>query len=110
MTAFARPMGCKRGAGRRRLEVARARRTPVRYGERIAELPTPELVENRRRSIAMLPSGVPALSLVLGREVPDFIRTQDIVALQLLLPRALIWLQAIQWGCHDGRHYCPSYC
>ena len=28
---------------------------------RMAELPTPELVENRRRSIAMLPSGVPAL-------------------------------------------------
>jgi hypothetical protein len=27
----------------------------------VAELPTPELVENRRRSIAMLPSGVPAL-------------------------------------------------
>jgi hypothetical protein len=27
----------------------------------LPELPTPELVENRRRSIAMLPSGVPAL-------------------------------------------------
>ena len=27
----------------------------------MAELPIPELVENRRRSIAMLPSGVPAL-------------------------------------------------
>jgi hypothetical protein len=27
----------------------------------VAELSTPELVENRRRSIAMLPSGVPAL-------------------------------------------------
>jgi hypothetical protein len=27
----------------------------------VPELPTPELVENRRRSIAMLPSGVPAL-------------------------------------------------
>jgi hypothetical protein len=26
----------------------------------MAELPTPELVENRRRSIAMLPSAVPA--------------------------------------------------
>ena len=26
----------------------------------MAELPTPELVENRRRSIAMLPTGVPA--------------------------------------------------
>ena len=37
-------------------------RTPVRYGEAVAELPTPELVENRRRSIAMLPSGVPALN------------------------------------------------
>jgi hypothetical protein len=29
---------------------------------RCAELPTPELVENRRRSIAMLPTGVPALN------------------------------------------------
>jgi hypothetical protein len=27
----------------------------------VADLPTPELVENLRRSIAMLPSGVPAL-------------------------------------------------
>jgi hypothetical protein len=27
----------------------------------VADLLTPELVENRRRSIAMLPSGVPAL-------------------------------------------------
>ena len=27
----------------------------------VAELPTPELVENQRRSIAMLPSGAPAL-------------------------------------------------
>jgi hypothetical protein len=27
----------------------------------VPELPIPELVENRRRSIAMLPSGVPAL-------------------------------------------------
>ena len=31
------------------------------YGEPVAELPTPEIVENRRRSIAMLPSGAPAL-------------------------------------------------
>jgi hypothetical protein len=27
----------------------------------VPELPTPELIENRRRSVAMLPSGVPAL-------------------------------------------------
>jgi hypothetical protein len=27
----------------------------------VPELPTPDLVENRRRSIAMMPSGVPAL-------------------------------------------------
>jgi hypothetical protein len=27
----------------------------------VADLPIPELVENRRRSIAMLPSGAPAL-------------------------------------------------
>ena len=31
------------------------------YTPAVAELPIPELVENRRRSIAMLPSGVPAL-------------------------------------------------
>jgi hypothetical protein len=28
----------------------------------VAELPTPELVENQRRSIAMLPTGAPALN------------------------------------------------
>jgi hypothetical protein len=28
----------------------------------VADLPIPELVENRRRSVAMLPSGTPALS------------------------------------------------
>jgi len=28
----------------------------------VADLPTPELVENRRRSIAMLPAGAPALN------------------------------------------------
>jgi hypothetical protein len=28
----------------------------------VPELPIPELVENRRRSIAMLPSGAPALN------------------------------------------------
>jgi hypothetical protein len=28
----------------------------------VPELPTPELVENRRRSIAMLPPGAPALN------------------------------------------------
>jgi len=28
----------------------------------VPELPTPELVENRRRSIAMLPAGAPALN------------------------------------------------
>jgi hypothetical protein len=28
----------------------------------VAEVPNPELVENRRRSIAMLPSGAPALN------------------------------------------------
>jgi hypothetical protein len=32
------------------------------YGEAVAELPTPELVENRRRSIAMLLTGAPALN------------------------------------------------
>jgi hypothetical protein len=28
----------------------------------VADLPTPELIENRRRSIAMLPTGSPALN------------------------------------------------
>jgi hypothetical protein len=28
----------------------------------VTDLPTPELVENRRRSIAMLPAGAPALN------------------------------------------------
>jgi hypothetical protein len=32
------------------------------YGQVVPELPIPELIENRRRSIAMLPSGVPALN------------------------------------------------
>jgi hypothetical protein len=32
------------------------------YRHGVPELPIPELVENRRRSIAMLPSGVPALN------------------------------------------------
>jgi hypothetical protein len=31
------------------------------YAPPVADLPIPELVENRRRSIAMLPRGVPAL-------------------------------------------------
>jgi hypothetical protein len=37
-------------------------RTYVRYGAPVADLPIPELVENRRRSIAMLPVGAPALN------------------------------------------------
>jgi hypothetical protein len=32
------------------------------YPHGMAELPMPELVENRRRSIAMLPPGAPALN------------------------------------------------
>ena len=32
------------------------------YAAKVAELPSPELVENRRRSIAMLPTGAPALN------------------------------------------------
>ena len=37
-------------------------RTYVRYAEPMAELPIPELVENRRRSVAMLPPGAAALN------------------------------------------------
>jgi hypothetical protein len=36
--------------------------TYVRYSSTVADLPIPELVENRRRSIAMLPVGAPALN------------------------------------------------
>ncbi len=32
------------------------------YALPMADLPSPELVENRRRSIAMLPAGAPALN------------------------------------------------
>jgi hypothetical protein len=32
------------------------------YGPVVADLPTPELVENRYRSVAMLPVGAPALN------------------------------------------------
>ena len=32
------------------------------YARTMADLPSPELVENRRRSIAMLPPGAPALN------------------------------------------------
>jgi hypothetical protein len=32
------------------------------YGEPVADLPIPELIENRRRSIAMLAPGAPALN------------------------------------------------
>ena len=32
------------------------------YAPGVADLPIPELVENRRRSIAMLPPGAPALN------------------------------------------------
>jgi hypothetical protein len=39
-----------------------ANRTLVRYAPAVADLPTPELVENRRRSVAMLPVGAPALN------------------------------------------------
>jgi hypothetical protein len=37
-------------------------RTYVRYDPTMTKMPSPELVENRRRSIAMLPPGAPALN------------------------------------------------
>jgi hypothetical protein len=44
----------------------------------VADLPIPELVENRRRSIAMLPVGAPALNrdeaLVLLRQLEEALR------------------------------------
>jgi hypothetical protein len=47
-------------------------------GEPVAELPIPELVENRRRSIAMLPPEAPALNrdeaLEVLRQLGDALR------------------------------------
>jgi hypothetical protein len=44
----------------------------------VADLPIPELVENRRRSIAMLPTGAPALNrdeaLEVLRQLVDALR------------------------------------
>jgi hypothetical protein len=42
------------------LDIAGAGTSPV--AQAVADLPIPELVENRRRSIAMLPTGAPALN------------------------------------------------
>jgi hypothetical protein len=48
------------------------------YGGAVADLPIPELVENRRRSIAMLPTGAPALNreeaLEVFRQLGDALR------------------------------------
>ena len=54
----------RHGSGSTSMPVSRRRycRTYVRYAPTMTKVPTPELVENRRRSIAMLPSGVPALN------------------------------------------------
>jgi hypothetical protein len=49
----------------------------------VADLPTPELVENHRRSIAMLPVGAPALN----REETLKLLTQLAEALQELRRR-----------------------
>jgi hypothetical protein len=48
------------------------------YGPFVADLPIPELVENRQRSIAMLPTGAPALNrdeaLEVLRQLADALR------------------------------------
>jgi hypothetical protein len=54
----------------------------VRVGRDCADLPIPELVENRRRSIAMLPPGAPALNRdealeLLEQLVPSSISNND---------------------------------
>jgi hypothetical protein len=49
----------------------------------VPELPIPELVENRRRSIAMLPPGVPALDRDQALELLDQL-TAALVALREL--------------------------
>ena len=48
------------------------------YAAAVADLPIPELIENRRRSIAMLPVGAPALNrdeaLELVRQLVEALR------------------------------------
>ena len=41
----------------------------------MADLPIPELVENRRRSVAMLPTGAPALNRDEALELLDQLQT-----------------------------------
>jgi hypothetical protein len=41
----------------------------------VVELPIPELVENRRRSVAMLPTGAPALNRDEALELLDQLQT-----------------------------------
>ena len=57
----------------------------------MAELPIPELVENRRRSIAMLPPGAPALN-----------RDEALEVLRQL-GEALHQLRALERSERDGR-------
>jgi hypothetical protein len=45
------------------------------YPATVADLPIPELVENRRRSIAMLPPGAPALNRDEALEVLEQLKT-----------------------------------
>jgi hypothetical protein len=61
------------------------------YGSAVADLPIPELVENRRRSIAMLPVGAPALN-----------RDEALEVLRQL-GEALHQLRALERGETDGR-------
>jgi hypothetical protein len=44
------------------------------YGPVVAELPIPELVENRRRAVAMLATGAPALNRDEAIEVLEQLR------------------------------------
>jgi hypothetical protein len=68
-------------------------RTYVVHAPGVADLPTPELVENRRRSIAMLPVGAPALNRdealeLLDRGAPAFPRLPASVSLNHHRPPA----------------------
>jgi hypothetical protein len=62
------------------------------YAPGVVDLPIPELVENRRRSVAMLPTGAPALNrdeaLELLRQLGDALR-------ELRRPRDRL-------GCEEG--------
>jgi hypothetical protein len=53
----------------------------------VADLPIPELIENRRRSIAMLPAGAPALN---REEAVDLLEQLKAASREVRRLRALV--------------------